>query len=309
MIKKISSLSHFSIFIIGLSILAYGYILHRVLTFEQGDIVLQAFQFSSTKISLLFIIMLLWLVNHLTEMVKWQSLMHPFSSLTLKESFLQVMAGNLLAMGSPGRLAEPGGRLALLPHLLRAKGLVMTFLGGFVQTGVITICGLIALFYWTNGSLSSSFRPVYLGLTIGTGILGGVMAFIYYYRHSSALKQFYQHLSYVKYLSWFNLGGVILLSILRYGVFTSQLYVWLVFFDVPIPPLQFVGLSSLYFFFITVIPSFFLTDIGVRGAVSLFVFQAFVFYPPLFLAAIFCLWFTNQVIPALIGSLVLIYHK
>ena len=72
---------------------------------------------------------------------------------------------------------------------------------------------------------------------------------------------------------------------------------------------EFIMHAPIYFFFITLIPSFFLADIGIRGSVSLFVFAQFEAQMPLILLAIFFLWFINVVVPALLGTIVLYVYN
>ena len=106
-----------------------------------------------------------------------------------------------------------------------------------------------------------------------------------------------------------NLIFVLFISALRYVIFSLQFYLLLKAFQVPVSYYSAIILIGLVYLLMTVIPTIALTELGVRGSVSLFVFALYL--KPLGLwtgqvgagivSATSLLWLINLAIPALLG--------
>jgi hypothetical protein len=68
-------------------------------------------------------------------------------------------------------------------------------------------------------------------------------------------------------------------------------------------------LSPLYFAFITLFPTFFLVDLGIRGSVGMFIFGPLVHNVPVLLSVIFFLWLINVALPSFAGGLIIMRHN
>jgi hypothetical protein len=117
---------------------------------------------------------------------------------------------------------------------------------------------------------------------------------------------------YAKVFSWYHpndLVKVLGLSLVRYLVFSLQFYLLLCAFGVPISYPNGMMLIGLVYLLMTIIPTIALTELGVRGSVSLYVFALFL--TPLGLwtetiglgvaSATTSLWLINLAFPALLG--------
>ena len=71
------------------------------------------------------------------------------------------------------------------------------------------------------------------------------------------------------------------------------------------PPLEGFCLAALFFWIMAVIPGIALTELGIRGKVSLFLFQAFSAGSLGILAATGALWLLNLIVPSLIGGVLI----
>ena len=104
---------------------------------------------------------------------------------------------------------------------------------------------------------------------------------------------------------------MLLLSLLRYLVFSLQFYLLLKAFDLNLPYLKAMMLIGLVYLLVTIIPTIALSELGVRGSVSLFVFA--IYLEPLgnwsdqaalaVASASTILWLINLAFPALLGVL------
>jgi hypothetical protein len=120
-------------------------------------------------------------------------------------------------------------------------------------------------------------------------------------------------LSSIKILEEFNaaiLWRILYLSLVRYLVFIAQYYLFFSIFGVSLNLLQTAGGMSVVFLVMAVIPTFtFLTELGLRWVASIQVIELFSANTVGIFATSFGVWLVNLVIPALIGSLLLLNIK
>ena len=88
----------------------------------------------------------------------------------------------------------------------------------------------------------------------------------------------------------------------RFAVFSFQYFLLLQFFNLSVSATESFILIALYFFLISLIPTFALSELGVRGSVAILLFCVDgVNCAPVF-ASTFLLWIINLALPAVIGS-------
>ncbi|WP_430814306.1 hypothetical protein [Carboxylicivirga sp. RSCT41] len=293
-------------FIILCSVLAYGYIIRKLVNFEHWHTLSTSFKLSGSTIVIIFLLVLLWFMNLSFEAKKWQVLMQAFIRLRFKDAWCQIMAGTTTAVGSPARIAEMGGRMALLPKQQRLNAAIMTSIGGIFQNLVIISAGVISLVFSPDVSKLLKL-PLELGelvlfllgisglITLGLRIVFP-QKFRYYFRIFVSTKR----IIVLKSLFW---------TCLRYLTYITQLYFWLNLWGLNSGISEYLALASTYFFMITIIPSHILVDMGIRGSIAIFLFTPFFTSSPLILAATFCLWLSNVIIPTLLGSYILVQQK
>ena len=94
---------------------------------------------------------------------------------------------------------------------------------------------------------------------------------------------------------------ILLLSFIRYAVFCTQFVLLLYFSGIQLPLILLAGLVSITFLISTIIPTFALSEIAVRGSVAVFIIGAFSNQEAIILFASFLLWIINIAFPALLG--------
>jgi len=295
-----------------IALAAYAYIFRRLVHFENWRSFALPFDHLQKSGLLLAGLLLMWMANLSAEVKKWQLLMRPYHLVSFKAGFQQVLAGSVTAILSPGRVAEPGGRMLLIPREHRETALLTTSLGGFIQTLIISLTGLVCLVHTgrsMNLSFFSSWPLIFYYLILS--LVGVILLITLYYLSNRIpfLQKIKGHLFQLKKLKPVLTMKIIGWTFIRYSIYHVQFYLWLKFFDYPITLLQFIWLAPIYFYIITIIPSFLLADVGIRGTVSLFVFTPILAQEPFLLTAILSLWLLNVAIPALLGSIILVKHK
>jgi len=304
--------NYLNLALIIIALATYVYIFRRLTRFENWHSFALPFDQLQRSALLLASLLLLWMANISAEVKKWQLLMQPYYKISFTAGLQQVLAGSVTAILSPGRIAEPGGRMILLPREQRETGLLTTSLGGFLQTLIISFIGLFCVVHsgrFMNQSFLSGWPLISYYLIL---ILAGILLLTTFYYLSirlTFLQKIKGHLLQLKKLRPGLSLKIIGWTIIRYSIYHVQFYLWLKFFNYPLTLLQFIGLAPIYFYIITIIPSFLLADVGIRGTVSLFVFAPLLAQEPFLLAAILGLWLLNVATPALLGSIILVKHK
>jgi len=116
------------------------------------------------------------------------------------------------------------------------------------------------------------------------------------------MKSWTAYMNVFSYYSYRELMIIILLASFRYLIFTTQFYLLLVLFEVPVSYPTAMIMVSMTFFVMAVVPTIALTEIGVRGAVATFFFGLVTTKLPQVINATLSLWLINLVIPALAGA-------
>ncbi|TAJ09023.1 hypothetical protein DMA11_20915 [Marinilabiliaceae bacterium JC017] len=298
------------VFIWTVTIAAYIYLVHRLIQFDYWN----QFSFFDKPNSwwtyLLLFHLLLWGCNIGLETLKWQALLRPVVKVNFTHAFKMVLAGMTTGVITPARLGEPGGKLLLLKKEFRLAAGVATYLGGMLQTGVTTILGGISFLYVLGKPDLSIFKVGQLNDAITLlVILASTVVLIYFARKH--VKRFAGSIrtAFSQVVSNGFPFEALIYTILRFIVFNIQLYFWLIFFNVNLTGALYFIISPIYFLLITVIPGFFLADLGIRGSVAIFVFSQLTNNITAIIAATFALWLFNVAIPVLLGSSIVLSHK
>jgi hypothetical protein len=116
----------------------------------------------------------------------------------------------------------------------------------------------------------------------------------------------------VQSLQTFNvqlLYQLLLLSFLRYLVFIAQYYLLFVLFDVPLSFLLISAVVSVLFLTMAVIPTIALVEIGLRGEIGLQLMGMFTANSLGVGLTLVSIWLINLVIPAILGSALILGIK
>lgn len=116
-------------------------------------------------------------------------------------------------------------------------------------------------------------------------------------------------LSVVSYLKRTTLSKVLVYSLGRYAVFTSQFVFLLLFFGINTPlPELYVGVALTYLI-TTVVPSFTFAEFGIREVVALQILSVHSDQEIGILLASLSVWIINIIVPALIGQIIILTEK
>ena len=217
--------------------------------------------------------------------MKWKFLVKKLEHISFLQSFKAVLAGVTVSIFTPNRVGEFGGRIFALKTENRIAGIPATIAGSISQVSITFMAGLLAIliYYFTveNSSFESySIYPLVPWIAV---ILIGISFLFFLNLHwLIRLPRILPFLAkYAKYFSVFasynkaELLKIQLISLLRYMVFASQYVLLMLMLGLDIEVLQAYLAISLIYFVSAFIPSVALTEIGIKGSISISVLELF----------------------------------
>ncbi|MGI4019921.1 MAG: hypothetical protein ACRYFA_00300 [Janthinobacterium lividum] len=257
----------------------------------------------------LFSVTMLMFLNWLLEAFKWKYLTRLLEKMRLWKAIEAIFCGLTMAIITPNRIGEYGGRILYLPPRKRIHGIFAMAVGSFSQNTVTNVVGALSLIYFIHTYLRLN-TWIALGLTL-LAIIFICLMLLFYFRirwlvflldKIKFLKKYHRFFSIMAKYSFPQLVSIMLLSLARFVVFSSQYYILI---HILLPDLHFIPVMLMVFnlFFIqSAIPSLDLLDIGVRNFIANYLFGFITTQSVAIMACVSCIWLINLIIPAILGS-------
>jgi hypothetical protein len=258
---------------------------------------------------ILFVILLLMLFNWLLESLKWKFLMAKVEPIKLQKAVASVFCGLTWAVFTPNRIGEYGGRIFFLSPRKRIQGAVAMSVGHIAQMVTTNVAGAIALLWFlfqfviTNQSL---FFAIFFLVFVFCCFFILFYFNIHWLNHLlisiKPLKRFNAFFGVLNRYNTKELSKVMLFSVARFTVFTTQ-YVLIIHLLVPEIPFYQISLLVFILFFVqSALPSLDLLDIGVRSMTATYFFSFITHQEIAIMASAALIWLVNLIIPAILGS-------
>ena len=263
----------------------------------------------------LIVIVLMMFLNWFLEALKWQFLISKIEQISIMRSIRAVFSGITVSAFTPNRVGEYGGRVFCLEKADRLQAVLITVIGSMAQLVTTIFFGCIGLLFFSK--YNPAFSLMVGSIEFGYPILIFLLVFlnvliIFLFLNSSILstilfrvKFLEKYKKYIEVFSFYNtgeLGKVLCFSVARYFVFTTQFFILLQLFDVDIAYNDAIVLIMIMLFVVSIIPTIAITEIGVRGSVSIFLFGLLSANTTGIFSATFFIWIINLLLPALIGT-------
>lgn len=297
-----------------LALLTIGFIIYKLFGAYKIDEKFSSFTFtfSLANTFILTAVILLMAVNWGFETAKWQLLVNRYEKLSYLHSLKAIFSGVTLSIITPNQIGDFAGRVIHLQTLNKIKGSLVTVIGHTAQVIITGIFGMYALLAFA----AQIDYNIYLKWKVIAAIIFVIhVIVIWLFIHISLLYKYLnlnvRFKKYEQYIQVFNaysksqLAKLLLYSCIRYIAFLSQYVLLLYFFGVNIGLLNsIIGVISV-FCIQSIVPSFILLDIGLRGASALFIFGELSGYDKGIelgvLLSAYSLWIINMMLPALLG--------
>jgi len=261
---------------------------------------------------LLLPILLLAPANWCTEAFKWKLLLRKIEPVKYSKALSSVLTGMAFGLVTPSKIGDFAGRILYLENKNKLRAAIATLIGNTAQTLVTFIAGIAGLIY-----LSIAHTGTWqIACLVAAVISGSLLAWIYirvdkiaaWAEGKNWLRKVIISIRILKRYSRKDLLQILAVSMFRFIIYNTQFLLVANMMGAGIP--MGVGLlaSAVMFWLITVIPSFFVADLGVRGYVAGLVFTdtAIATNAVAILAGSYTIWLLNWVLPAIIGSLLLL---
>ncbi len=294
-----------------IAVVAFIFIYKEVIRKEDFSSVVNEYRnilsIPESKPEFVFVFVLMF-ANWSLEAVKWKWMMRRLEVISFPRSLAAIFSGLTVSFFTPNRIGEYAGRVFHLRTADRIKATLITILENLSQLIITVLVGCISLIFylneyvelheyilWVIGVLMIIFSGVLLLLFFEVPLLDASILKI------KRLSRFRKYLEILSGYRKSELFVLLNLALLRYIVFTLQFFLLLKIFGIESTIGTSVLLINMIFFVMTLVPTFALSELGVRGAVATYFLSKISSDSLAILNASVSLWIINLVIPALIG--------
>ena len=271
---------------------------------------------------LMLLVVVMMFLNWGLEARKWQLLVQPLEEVPFRRAFGAILSGVSLSVNTPNRIGEYGGRILYLRNKNKLKAIAATIVGSFSQLIITIVFGLIGFIYYINQyemTRGGNFDPaVREKLLLAFLLVICTLVLILYFRLQIIVTLF-EKIPWLRKVKVFiqiiarysptELRKLLLLSALRYTVFSAQYLILLYALGVSFVWWQGFFMINVIYLVMAVLPTIAIAEIGLRGSVSMHFLGLLSTNAAGILAATVAIWLINLVLPAVMGSLLLLGVK
>lgn len=261
---------------------------------------------------LLLVALALVHLNWFTEAQKWRLLIGKITPVSNNLAIKAVYSGTALSLFTPNRVGGFLGRIMYIPAEYRIKGSILSIFGNIAQLLITLWVGTLSLCWYLNNRVEQYLLLSILAITV-LFIVVSILAYVnssftiaLFKSNSWLWKRYKRHLSVFRQLNRRLLYRVLLISLIRYMVFTSQFALVLYAFGFGEPLFETLLGITLTYFILTVIPSLTLAEFGVREVIALNIIGTQSEHELPILYASIVIWLMNLLIPALVGNIFIV---
>ena len=287
---------------VGAFYFIYNKIIHNdQLSIQDFTNQLEQSVFKSNKSIL--IVLAFTICNWFFEILKWKILVSSIKKIALYDAFQQSLGSLTASLFTPNRIGEYGAKAIYFKKENRRKILLLNLLGNISQMSVTVVLGLIGLVYVaTHFDVDIDFHRFrkigYILVLVVLFLIGGSL------KGFKKIRGFYMDkiIDFIKKMPVSLHLKTILLSFVRYIIFSHQFYFLLTIFGVNVDYLTCMSLITSMYFLASIVPSLALLDWLVKGSVAIWVFSLIGVNELIIVTISLLMWLLNFGIPAVIGS-------
>jgi len=276
--------------------------------------------FGDERIINFILVFLLMIANWSLEAMKWKLSVQNVQPVSFLKALKAIFSGVSFSVTTPNRMGEYLGRVLYMNEGNRLRVISLTILSSLSQLIVTMFFGLLALLILktdiVNAQLSGWSEWINIVL-IGSVFASGVLT-VFYFRIGWLTRWIEKIPAIKKYIWLINelektdttlLIRLLSISVLRYIVFATQYYLLFRFFGVEVSWWIGFWATALVFFIMAITPTIALFEVAQKIFVTEKVFSVFTTNSLGIDLVTTTIWFVNLVIPAVIGSLLILGIK
>ncbi|MEP7143864.1 MAG: lysylphosphatidylglycerol synthase domain-containing protein, partial [Ferruginibacter sp.] len=226
-------------------------------------------------------------------------------------------------MLTPNRIGEYGGRILYVEKEHRIKAISLSLVGSMSQLLVTMVMGCTGLLYLRylshNNSGAHAVLPEFWGDVLIYLSIGLTFILLLFYlrlgwlvRTMERLPSLHKVVNYIRVLDEFNnkhLVQILFLSFIRYVVFVLQYVMMLQLMEIEIPGWLCFWLITAFYLVMAVAPSIGFIELPLRISASWVLLKLYTSNELGVSTASLGIWLINIVVPAIIGSLLILSIK
>ncbi|MDE3124977.1 MAG: flippase-like domain-containing protein [Bacteroidota bacterium] len=259
-------------------------------------------------------------INWGIEAKKWQVLLKTIQQMGYIRAYKAVLTGQALAVSSPNNIGEYVGRMIYADEGNRGRAITLNLVASLSQLIVTFLAGIIAWVYLAHAgidlhqNLSKTFQFWMANMFWAVVLFTVLLLLLYSYLSAFAnwmakcpiLKKYNYFFSNITHLHWQELTTVFNYSAIRFVIFLLQYVLMLQVCGVHAHALILAAITAIFFLVLAIVPTIALAEVGIRGILSLQLFGLVSNNMVGILFAATGIWFINRIIPALVGSILVL---
>ena len=277
--------------------------------------------FSDSRVLNFILVFVLMFVNWSLEALKWKISVQGVQPVSFFRSLKAIFSGVSFSVTTPNRTGEYLGRVLYMDDGNRLRVISLTILGSISQLLVTIFFGLLGLLI-LRPNIANMHLSGWMEWLKDLGIIGASLAFIvltvFYFRIGWLVKWIDKIPAIKKYIWLINelektdttlLLRLLSISLLRYLVFTTQYFLLFRFFGVEVNWWQGFWATAIVFFVMAITPTIELFEVVKKMYITKEIFAIFTVNTLAIGFVTTTIWCINLVIPAAIGSLLILGIK
>lgn len=256
--------------------------------------------FSAKNISFLII---LSLFNWFFEILKWKYLVSTIKNISFFEALQQSLGSLTASLFTPNRIGEYGAKAIYFAKQYRKKVMLLNLISNVMQMSITAVLGCIGFWFFTSKySIEIDYyRLSRFGIIMAVVILFSVFG-LKQKRYKIKGFQPERIWSFIKNLSLkIKILGIVL-SLIRYAIFSFQFFFLLQLFNVNIDYIDAMIVITSMYLIASIVPSIFIFDVVIKGSVAVYLFSLAGVNEFTALCAVTLMWILNFVLPSIFGS-------
>lgn len=241
--------------------------------------------------------------NWFFEILKWQYLVKTIKQISFTNALEQSLGGLTASLITPNRIGDYGAKALYYVKSYRTKIILLNLLGNLAQMSITSSIGVFGLIIFVNRyEIEVDYYKLiifgFILLIISLFTIAGVKQNRFKIKGFS-LKRI---LSFIKNLGIKTQLINLSLSLIRYLIFSFQLYYLLTMFGVDIYYTKAMVVITSMYFLASITPSISIFDVVIKGSIAVFLFGYVDINELTVLSSITLMWLLNFVIPSIFGS-------
>jgi hypothetical protein len=255
-------------------------------------------------------LLVLSIFNWFFEILKWRNLVQQIKKISFRDALEQSLGGLTASLITPNRIGDYGAKAVYYTKPFRTKIVLLNLLGNMAQMTITTLFGVIGFIIFVNRyQIDVDYFKVVKFIFIL--ILISLFAVLGIKQKRFRIKGFSlsRIMSFAIEIPLKTHVITLVLSLLRYLIFSFQFYYLLTIFGIDVQYLKAMVVITSMYFLASIVPSISIFDVVIKGSVAVFLFGFVDVNELTVLSIITTMWLLNFVIPSLFGSYFVLNFK